>query len=425
MQQKPGVTAIVLLIVVVVSQEFGPLLSAQTTTPTAQQLDQLLAPVALYPDSLLAQITTASTNPQEILDVANWLEQNQGLQGTALTEAAGKQGFDPAFIALVNFPQVLEMMATHVDDYTAIGQAFSADQGAVTASIQRLRAQAYAAGTLRSNSQLNVEVQQPAGQTIYVIQPANPQVVYVPQYNPTVVYVKPSTSTIVATSLISFGLGIAIGALLVNNQPWGWGGWGWNWSSHRCYYNHMVWVRWGNPYRPPSIWYRPRPVPYSNRPGYGGNWHYRPPNYRPPYRAAPPGYSRPPYGPSNKPGYRTPANRPSGGNRPVQPPKPGRPTHPIAKPSEPPDAARPHANGTNRPALPRPTAQPKPTPPSRPQQQPKSTSPNHSAATRPAHPPSGQEPHKRPASQLKTAPKLQSKAQLQPRGAIVLVAAAD
>src|SRR5271169_1374786 len=244
MRQKSSFTAIVLLVVMVVSQEFGPLLSAQTAVPTPRQLDQLLAPVALYPDSLLAQITTASTNPQEILDVDNWLQQNAGLTGDALVDAAQKQGFDPAFIALVNFPQVLGMMAQNIDDYAAIGQAFSADQGAVTASIQRLRAQAYAAGSLRSNSEQQVEVQQPAGQTIYVIQPANPQMVYVPVYNPTVVYVRPSTSTVVVTSLITFGAGIAIGALLVD-RPWGWGGWGWGWTSHRCYYNHTVWVAWG------------------------------------------------------------------------------------------------------------------------------------------------------------------------------------
>src|SRR5271169_1172164 len=136
--RKTTFTAIVLVVAMVVSQDFGPLLSAQTTALTPQQLDQLLAPVALYPDSLLAQITTASTNPQEILDVDNWLQQNPGLTGTALTDAAEKQGFDPAFIALTSFPQVLGMMAQNIDDYTAIGQAFSADQGMVTASIQRL-----------------------------------------------------------------------------------------------------------------------------------------------------------------------------------------------------------------------------------------------------------------------------------------------
>src|SRR5208282_4025516 len=102
MRQKPSFTAMVLVVAMLVSQNFGPILSAQTAPPTAQQLDQLLAPVALYPDSLLAQITTASTNPQEILDVDNWLQQNSGLTGAELTDAAQKQGFDPAFIALTS-----------------------------------------------------------------------------------------------------------------------------------------------------------------------------------------------------------------------------------------------------------------------------------------------------------------------------------
>ena len=246
-----------------------------------------MAPVALYPDSLLAQITTASTNPQEILDVDNWLQQNSGLRGTALTDAAQQQGFDPAFIALVNFPQVLEMMAQHVDDYAAIGEAFNADQGAVSASVQRLRAQAYASGALRSTPQQRVVIQQPSGPPVYVIQPVSPQVVYVPQYDPAVVYVRPSTGAIVTASFITFGIGIGIGALLVENRPWGWGGWGWNWGSRRVYYNHGYWGGWSNPYRPSNPWYRPRPVIWASRPGYRGDWRYRPQNYRPPGRRKP------------------------------------------------------------------------------------------------------------------------------------------
>src|ERR1700685_4300938 len=248
MLRKRAFTTVILLFALLFSQDLVPLGRAQDSPPpTPEELDQLLAPVALYPDSLLAQITTACTNPQEILDVDNWLQQNSNLSGTALTDAAQAAGFDPAFIALVNFPQVVTMMAENIDDYAAIGDAFSADQASVTASIQRLRAQAYASGALRSNSQQQVEVQQPAGQTIYVIQPAAPQIVYVPQYDPTVVYVRPASDAIVATSLISFGVGIGIGALVVDNRPWGWGGWGWNWGSRRAYYNHTVWGGWGNP----------------------------------------------------------------------------------------------------------------------------------------------------------------------------------
>src|SRR5271154_5421169 len=213
MLRNRAFTAVVLLFALLFSQDFAPLVRAQDSAPppTPEELDQLLAPVALYPDSLLAQITTACTNPQEILDVDNWLLQNSNLSGEALTNAAQAAGFDPAFIALVNFPQVVTMMAENIDDYSAIGVAFSADQASVTASIQRLRAQAYASGALRTNDQYQVEVQQPApSQTIYVVQPANPQVVYVPVYNPAVVYVAPAPNVVPAT-LITFGAGIAIG----------------------------------------------------------------------------------------------------------------------------------------------------------------------------------------------------------------------
>lgn len=309
-----AVAATVLLAVLFFWQGGRSQLLAQNAPLTPQELDQLLSPIALYPDSLLSQIITASTNPQEILDVDNWVYENSGLSGPGLTDAAQQQGFDPAFIALVSFPQVLEMMAQHVDDYAAIGEAFTQDQGSVTDSIQRLRAQAYAAGSLRSNAQQTVEVQQAPGQTVYVIQPANPQVVFVPQYDPTVVYVRP-TSSIMAAPLVRFGAGITIGALLVS-QPWGWGGWGWNWTARRAYYNHAAWGGWARPYRPPRTWYRPRPIIWSQRPGFGGNWRYRPSNYRPPSPGNRPTYGRPPYSSSNRPGFRPTGNRPVSTSRP-------------------------------------------------------------------------------------------------------------
>ena len=245
--------------------QLPPNVFAQSAPNSPEQLDQLLAPIALYPDSLLAQITTASTNPQEILDVANWLASNSGLNGDQLDQAAQQQGFDPAFLALVHFPTVLQMVAENIDDYAAIGQAVTNDQAAVSASIQRLRAQAYASGALRTTPQQTVEVQQ-GPQPIYVIQPASPQVVYVPQYNPTVVYAAPSTGAVVAASLISFGVGIGIGALIANNQPWGWGGWGWNWGGRTIYYNHNTWGGWHGGYRPPKCT-GIVPVQFSGIPG--------------------------------------------------------------------------------------------------------------------------------------------------------------
>src|ERR1700733_7825069 len=296
MLRKPNLSAVLLLVILLVFQGLAPDLQAQAAPPpTPQQLDQLLAPVALYPDALLAQITTASTNPQEILDFDNWLGQNQNLTVTQLTAAAQQQGFDPAFVALAGFPQVVEMMAENIDDYAAIGAAVTADQGEVSAAVQRLRAQAYASGALRSTPQQQVEVQQAGGGPIYVIQPANPQVVYLPQYDPTVVYAGGG-----GAGLITFGIAIGITALLVS-QPWGWGGWGWNWGGRRIYYNRGPWGGWNGGYRPPRPWYRPRPVVYPNRPGYGGNWGYRPPNYRPP---RPVNRPRPGTNPGNRPGYR-------------------------------------------------------------------------------------------------------------------------
>ncbi|HEX4001360.1 MAG TPA: DUF3300 domain-containing protein [Candidatus Acidoferrales bacterium] len=375
-----AVLTAILVVSLALSQVLVPAASAQAGVPTPDQLDQLLSPIALYPDSLLAQITTASTNPQEILDVDNWLQQNQGLTGTALTDAAQAQGFDPAFVALVNFPQVLDMMAQHIDDYAAIGDAFNADQGAVSASIQRLRAQAYNAGTLRSTPQQQVEVQQDAGQTVYVIQPVNPQVVYVPTYDPTVVYVAPGPGAY-ASPLITFGIGIGIGALLVSSRPYYWGGWGWNWGGRRVYYNHGPWHGWGShPYRPRRVWYRPRPVVYANRPGYGGNWHYRPRNYRPPSQPSPrppnrPGNNRPG---NNQPGNRPPNNRPGGGGTGNRPPNGNHPPN-NARPATRP--ARPETPN-NRPGM-KPPAETKPSRPT----------PNHPPNNRP---PNGRPPAARP-----------------------------
>jgi Protein of unknown function (DUF3300) len=412
MQQKPRLTAILLCVVLLLLHEFEPRLAAQATAYTPQELDQLLSPIALYPDSLLSQIMTASTSPQQILDVDNWLNANPGLQGTALTDAAQQQGFDPAFIALVSFPQVLNMMAQNIDDYAAIGQAFLADQASVSDSIQRLRAQAYASGALRTNAQQTVVVQ-PGPQPVYVIQPTSPQVVYVPQYNPTVVYAPPTTATVVAPSLITFGLGIGIGALIASSQPWGWGGWGWNWGSRRVYYNHASWGGWARPYRPPTMWYRPRPVVWTNRPGFGGNWRYRPPNYVAP-RPAPWAPGRRPWSATNRPGSgfrppanprpinRPPANRPLGSGRPANNAPTNRPpANGMGRPSGS-QGMNPRATAPNRQAPTRPNAVNPRTTPNRPPSQPVPRS--RSGATRPAAPNQSRPAQGRPAPSGKSTP---------------------
>ncbi len=295
--------------------------------PNDDQLRQLLAPVALYPDTLLAQICAASGDPQQIIDADAWLNKNSNLKGQALIDAAQSQGFDPAIVALVTFPTVLDAMAQNVDDYAAIGAAFKANQAAVTAAIQSLRQQAYASGALDSNEYQTVSVEQQNGAQVVVIQPANPQIVYVPQYVPQTVFVTgPYPNDVLTASLVSFSAGIAIGAL-INNQPWGWHSWGWGWYGRGVYYRSGPWhpyYRYRSPYPP----YHPRPPAY--RPGYGPGWGKPPPhwNQRPGYHPPPPGY-RPP---SNGGGTRPPSNgggtRPPGNGGDTRPPGNGGGTRP-------------------------------------------------------------------------------------------------
>lgn len=372
--RQHSIPSIAFAVGLLVFQQSGGTLYAQTAVPTPQELDQLLAPIALYPDTLLAQITTASTDPQQILDVDAWLQQNSTLSGDALQSAAQQQGFDPAFIALAAFPQVLDMMAQNIDDYAAIGDAFAANQASVMDSIQRLRAQAYSAGSLQTSPQQQVMTQNDGGQQVIVIQPANPQIVYVPVYDPTLIFAPPPG--MVAGGLLTFGAGIGIGAF-INSQPWGWGGWGWNWGHRMVLVNRNPWAIRYNRYRPPRSTFRRRPVVFSNRPGYGGNWSYRPRNYRPPSSNRPPnnagnrppnrppsGGNRPPNNAGNRPpsgGNRPPNNAgnrpPSSGDRPGNannrpPANAGPPSNRPSNPNPPSNANRPTGNnrGGNRPA---------------------------------------------------------------------------
>jgi len=285
--------------------------------PTGDELKQLVAPFALFPDALVAQICAASTDPQQILDAHDWLEHNKHLHGQALTDAAQQHGFDPAFVSLVNFPTVLDMMAADVNNYAALGEAFKANQQSVMAAIQALRQDAYVRGALDSNEYQTVSVQHDGNVQVVVVQPTNPQVVYVPQYEPYQVwYSGPSTGDVVAASLLSFGTGIALGSWLNNSQPWGWGGWGWGWGGRGMIVQNNVWVM-NNRWRSPRPYFRAGP-PRFDRPIYAprppSNWAQRP-GRRPP----PPGWR--PNGPNNRPGANRPggnnaANRP-GGNRPA------------------------------------------------------------------------------------------------------------
>ena len=207
---------------------------AQPLSP--QQLDNLVAPIALYPDSLLSQILVAATYPLEVVEAAQWLSQNRNLQGQQLVDAAKQQNWDPSIQALVVFPDVLNRLNSDIRWTTDLGNAFLAQQADVMNSVQRMRQEAQAAGRLNSNAQQTVTTQTQGGQTVIEIVPANPEVVYVPEYNPWYVWGPPVWGYYppLYYPAVSFGFGfypgIYIGGFF---GGLGWGGWGWgpNWFA--------------------------------------------------------------------------------------------------------------------------------------------------------------------------------------------------
>jgi hypothetical protein len=223
-------------------KETGAQASGAKTAKPAQKpedLDRLLAPIALYPDALLGQMLLCAANPGKVGALSEWLRSQETLKGSALQDAAKAAGFDDSFVAIALFPQVVNTMAEQLAWTTSVGQVFAADTSAVFASIQRLRTKARDAGKLKSNAQQDVETRtSSSGQQVIVIEPANPQIVYVPQYNPQTVYVPSTSSTVVvqeesdtgaavAAGLIGFTAGIALGAAIDNDYyygPYGWGG---------------------------------------------------------------------------------------------------------------------------------------------------------------------------------------------------------
>ncbi|HEX9139254.1 MAG TPA: DUF3300 domain-containing protein, partial [Steroidobacteraceae bacterium] len=323
--------------------------------------------IALYPDPLLAQVLASATSPGQVTEMNNWLQQ-QNLQGTALQEAAQQQGFDASFVALALFPDVLNQLASQIEWTTELGTAYLSDPAGVMNTVQKLRAQAQAAGNLKSSREQSVVTQNQSGQQVIVIQPANPQVVYVPVYNPTVVYYPPPPDP--AAVLIGFGLGVAIGAAMSNStyyySPWGWGAWGMGWHSHTVVVRGGAWVV--PPYarypyvRPVPVpyggYYRPRPYAYSsttvninritvNNPGYRGGVTPRPTPYKPMARPATPLPATPP---AARPGGATgqrPTTLPSaGGSSATQPARPamGAGTRPATQPGTPTQRPAPTQN---------------------------------------------------------------------------------
>lgn len=153
-----------------------------------EQLDSLVAPVALYPDSLLAQTLVAATYPLEIVQLQQWLAKNKGLKDKALVDAVAKQPWDPAIQSMAAVPDVVKRLADDIQWTTDLGNAFLAQQGEVMDAVQRMRKKAKDKGALESNEQQKVETQVIEEKTVIVVESADPEVVYVPSYSPTVVY---------------------------------------------------------------------------------------------------------------------------------------------------------------------------------------------------------------------------------------------
>ena len=199
------------------------------------ELQQLVAPIALYPDALVAQILGGATFPDQIAAANNFLQINKNLSGATLMQAVDAQPWDPSVKALTQFPSVLANLASNLSWTSALGEAYHTQTADVMSAVQALRAKAYASGNLKSGSQITVVQQSPQ---VIVIQPANPQVIYVPTYNPAVVYGTPyvtpgySTAAVVATGMIAFGAGVAVGAAMSGGGCCGWSYSSWNCNWH-------------------------------------------------------------------------------------------------------------------------------------------------------------------------------------------------
>src|SRR4051812_18424915 len=194
----------------------------QSAAIPSEQLDSLVAPIALYPDPLLAQVLVASTYPLELIQLQQWLVRNKGLKDKALVDAVSKQPWDPSIQAMAPLPEVVKLLADDVQWTTDLGNAFLAQQNDVMEAVQRMRRKAQEKGNLQTSEQLKVETRVVESQSVIIVEQANPQVVYVPSYNPTVVYGAPAypyppiayppVGYYAAGAAITFGLGVAMGA---------------------------------------------------------------------------------------------------------------------------------------------------------------------------------------------------------------------
>ena len=202
-----------------------------------QQLEDLVAPIALYPDTLLSQLLVASTYPLEVVEAEQWLQLNGKFKGKKLMNEAKHQNWDPSIQALVVFPAVLARLNQDIRWTTDLGNVFLEQQAAVMAAVQRLRTRAQASGKLNSNEQETVSTQTNNGQSAIDIQPVNPETVYVPEYNPAYFWGAPEYGGYPPLMYPSVGVGFSfmpgIDLGLYFGDDWGmWGGYGWGWGPN-------------------------------------------------------------------------------------------------------------------------------------------------------------------------------------------------
>lgn len=225
--------------------------SLLTQKLTSAQLADLVAPIALYPDSLLGQVLVASTYPLEVVQAQQWLRRNEGLRGQELMDAARTEPWDASVQSLIAFPEALATLNEDIEWTSALGNAFLAQEADVMSAVQRMRAKAQASGKLASTSQQTVSAVVQEGRTVIEIVPADPQVIYVPQYDPVYVWGAPAWSAYPPLSYgygYGFGVGINVG-FWFSGWSWGWGwGWGPNWYGGSVYVNNAFFSHCGYHY---------------------------------------------------------------------------------------------------------------------------------------------------------------------------------
>jgi hypothetical protein len=241
--------------VVAYSQQDAPPAGSQPAAAPLppQQLDDLVAPIALYPDPLVGQILAASTYPVEIAEAEQWVRDHPKWKPSKLMSEAKKESWDPSVQGLVAFPDVLARLSQDLNWTTQLGNAFLSQQADVMQAVQRMRASAQAKGTLRSTPQETVSTQNQDGKTAITIEPTNPEVWYVPNYNPVYVWGPPVWG--VYPPLLypgvdvgfSFFPGIDLGLYFGGWGGWGWGGWGWgpNWFGGGLFIDYSFFNRFG------------------------------------------------------------------------------------------------------------------------------------------------------------------------------------